>query len=106
VDYLATILASDTEHTWEIGPLGHGLHALALYDQRIFRPQPIQPSPSEPEPAKLAEPLAEREKPILEVAEKPSLFDRPACRIGNDDGELAPPPGKVGPVDPDDEGCL
>ncbi len=37
VDYLATILATGQNHTWEIGPLGHGLHALALYDARMFR---------------------------------------------------------------------
>ena len=29
VDYVATILQKNDRHTWEIGPLGHGLHALA-----------------------------------------------------------------------------
>lgn len=38
VDYLATILASQPSRAWEIGPLGHGLHALAIYDRRIFPP--------------------------------------------------------------------
>jgi hypothetical protein len=36
VDYLATLLLSDTRRTWEIGPLGHGLHALAIYHDRMF----------------------------------------------------------------------
>ena len=35
IDYLATILLADPGHTWEIGPLGHGLHALAVFDARL-----------------------------------------------------------------------
>ena len=38
VDYLATILQSQPQRAWEIGPLGHGLHALAIYDRRVFKP--------------------------------------------------------------------
>ena len=46
VDYVATILAKNDQHTWEIGPLGHGLHALAIYDDRVFKDvEPMQPSP-------------------------------------------------------------
>ena len=33
VDYVATMLLKNDKHTWEIGPLGHGLHALAIYDE-------------------------------------------------------------------------
>jgi hypothetical protein len=112
VDYLTNILASDTNHEWEIGPLGHGLHALALYDARMFRTAPVQPAPLQPVPSETPAPtepetpLAERELPMFEVAEKPSWFDLPACRIGNvEDGPTAP--DKHGrPADPDDEGCL
>ena len=38
VEYLTDLLASHRERHWSIGPLGHGLHALALYDERVFRP--------------------------------------------------------------------
>jgi hypothetical protein len=38
VDYLSGILLADPQRAWEIGTLGHGLHALALYDQRVFKP--------------------------------------------------------------------
>ncbi len=38
IDYLASILISGKDHTWEIGPLGHGLHALRIYDRRVFKP--------------------------------------------------------------------
>jgi len=36
VDYLATILREHPNERWSIGPLGHGLHALAIYDERVF----------------------------------------------------------------------
>lgn len=38
VDYLAGILESQPSRAWEIGPLGHGLHALSIYDRRVFKP--------------------------------------------------------------------
>jgi hypothetical protein len=50
-DYLATVLLANDKHTWEIGPLGHGLHALAIYNARMFkeaefsRPQNIVDGP-------------------------------------------------------------
>mgnify|MGYP002622744501 FL=1 len=34
--FLTTILEREPNRTWEIGPLGHGLHALALYRSRVF----------------------------------------------------------------------
>jgi hypothetical protein len=36
-DYLATLLIANDGHKWEIGPLGHGLHALAIYNSRVFK---------------------------------------------------------------------
>ncbi len=38
LDNVATLLETNNRHTWEIGPLGHGLHALAIYDSRLFKP--------------------------------------------------------------------
>lgn len=40
IDYLATILEKNPRMDWSIGPLGHGLHALAIYDQRVFDTPP------------------------------------------------------------------
>lgn len=37
VDAVASLLLQHDRHTWEIGPLGHGLHALAIYDSRVFK---------------------------------------------------------------------
>ncbi len=38
VEYLTDLLASHRGRKWSIGPLGHTLHALSLYDKRVFRP--------------------------------------------------------------------
>jgi hypothetical protein len=35
-DYVATLMLKNNRHTWEIGPLGHALHAMALYNNRVF----------------------------------------------------------------------
>jgi hypothetical protein len=45
VDYLAGILKNDPKRKWEVGPLGHGLHALAMYDTRVFKPADAIDSP-------------------------------------------------------------
>jgi hypothetical protein len=36
VNYVTTLLHNGTNNRWEIGPLGHALHALAMYDERVF----------------------------------------------------------------------
>jgi hypothetical protein len=40
VEYLTELLANGKATKWEIGPLGHALHALALYDERVFGGKP------------------------------------------------------------------
>ena len=40
VDYIATLLNEGHHIEWEIGPLGHSLHALAIYDERLFGGKP------------------------------------------------------------------
>ncbi len=37
VDFLATTMLANDGHTWEIGPQGHALHALLLYEERVFK---------------------------------------------------------------------
>jgi hypothetical protein len=37
-NYLASLLASNYNRDWEVGPLGHAIHALRLYDERVFQP--------------------------------------------------------------------
>lgn len=38
VNYLTSILYGNYNHEWEVGPLCHALHALILYDERVFQP--------------------------------------------------------------------
>ncbi|TWT30473.1 hypothetical protein KOR34_50320 [Posidoniimonas corsicana] len=38
VNYLTNLITSNTDNGWEIGPLAHALHALALYDEKVFLP--------------------------------------------------------------------
>lgn len=40
VDYITTILERNPRHEWSIGPKGHALHALVLYDQLVFGTKP------------------------------------------------------------------
>lgn len=42
VNYLSGMLIDNRTDKWSIGPLGHGLHALALYDERVFGGTPGQ----------------------------------------------------------------
>jgi hypothetical protein len=37
VNYLAGILVASPQREWEIGPLGHAMHSLVIYDERVFR---------------------------------------------------------------------
>ncbi|MCE9556937.1 MAG: hypothetical protein K8T91_26615 [Planctomycetes bacterium] len=36
VDYLATLLDENPDMNWKVGPLGHALHALNMYDSFVF----------------------------------------------------------------------
>lgn len=40
VNYLTTIMERNSRHEWSIGPKGHALHALVLYDQIVFGTKP------------------------------------------------------------------
>lgn len=40
VAFLADLMASHPDHDWKIGPRGHALHALAMYDERVFGGRP------------------------------------------------------------------
>ncbi len=57
VTYLVDILEKNPSRNWSIGPLGHGLHALVIYDERMFKPWDSSPvSPVSPEPLADADP--------------------------------------------------
>ncbi|WP_254509926.1 hypothetical protein [Anatilimnocola floriformis] len=55
VSYLTKLLYDNRSTKWNIGPMGHGLHALATYDERVFGG----------EPGKRAEQLAKYARPTV-----------------------------------------
>ncbi len=69
VDFIATILDKGRDHKWEIGPIGHGLHALRIYDRRLFKPLDV-PASEEPETNQSPQPLAAEagDPPTAEMA--------------------------------------
>ena len=40
VSYLTDVMNENRQEKWSIGPLGHALHALAIYDERVFGGKP------------------------------------------------------------------
>lgn len=43
MDYLATHLKNDPQHEWKLGPMGHALHALTMYNERVFNAVKVPP---------------------------------------------------------------
>lgn len=37
-NYLTNLLATNADHEWHLGSIAHAIHALVLYDKRVFRP--------------------------------------------------------------------
>jgi hypothetical protein len=64
VTYLANLMYSNYNNEWEVGPMCHAIHALLLYDERVFQPydHPSYAAPYRPKPttADRAQPGARR----------------------------------------------
>lgn len=61
VSYLTNLLFSNSTHDWEIGPVSHALHALVIYDKRVFQPYDNQPEAETVQaPARNTRPSARR----------------------------------------------
>ncbi len=66
MDYLATNLKNDPRHDWKLGPLGHAIHTLVLYNERVFNAVKVPPelvAKREKPPATLPQPLPETTSP-------------------------------------------
>jgi hypothetical protein len=118
VEYLTNLLASQPGRNWSIGPLGHGLHALALYDQRVFRSlekklKHVEPIENELPPARAprsselpSAPQADDstlsrrlrlhhvQRSLLPPRDKTDS-DGPVLRLGSEKGPLLAPPQQV-----------
>jgi len=63
VNFLASIMQAEPKRQWEIGPLGHAVHALQLYRDRVYRSSPT--------------PRTDKQTPIAEVSgETPQVARR------------------------------
>ncbi len=112
VDYIATILLENPRKQWSIGPLGHSLHALVMYDQRMFseqhpvsvngalpgRTQEISTSASEPTQARTAsaEEAADDDVYIPQWMVEPTSFTAPAELPGKAAKNAQPKPSSDG----------
>lgn len=66
VDFLATQIATHPDKAWSIGPLGHALHALAIYQTRVF----VQPQSTQGQ-------VTAKPRPITTPALKPAPVVQP-----------------------------
>jgi hypothetical protein len=73
VDFLSGELLANPDHAWSVGPLGHALHSLVIYHERLYN-EPALPAVSQT----AAEPL--KTKPVSISALSPP---EPECDNGN-----------------------
>jgi hypothetical protein len=73
VNFLTDLLASNPDRAWSIGPLGHALHALMIYHERMFN-EPALPAVS----LTAAVPLKAAPKPVVSITSPPE----PDCEGG------------------------
>ena len=43
VDFVSSSLLANPNHTWSIGPLGHALHSLVIFHQRLYKDPTFAP---------------------------------------------------------------
>lgn len=101
-NYLSTMLLENRKRQWEIGPVGHALHALSIYDERITNltkypegvdeEEPLITQPAQPEAPSsglelhealeqaIAEPVEETtEEPTAEVTDEEAPAELPTA---------------------------
>ncbi len=74
VDFLTSALEMNRGRDWKVGPLGHALHALVLYHQRVFESKEDEPGERQLQ----TEPEVEQPLPQAEVKVDVASKDRPA----------------------------
>lgn len=77
VNYLTSLLQNGTSRKWEIGPLGHALHALALYDIRRYKPFDVRPELAQSKRKPTVKPVAPPAEPDDEEIGECNITDEP-----------------------------
>jgi hypothetical protein len=82
VDFLATSLAREPNRAWSIGPLGHALHALLMYDERVFQADAgSQPSLADASVSGPIDGHDEESDPESDTESEPAAHDSTASEI-------------------------
>jgi hypothetical protein len=68
VNFLVNTLAAQPNRAWSIGPLGHALHALAIYDERVFGGDAAAPVDSVARDSTIDAMGDEQEEPLYDAA--------------------------------------
>ena len=89
VDYLTDLMINNDKMTWSIGPLGHGLHGLAIYHNRVFKDAEFTPSqllvegqPDSPREARLRDRHPRVAGLASRLSLRPASADTPALLVG------------------------
>src|SRR5690606_16856581 len=89
VSYLTNLMYnSRKQSSWEIGPLGHALHALALYDARVFKAYDEAEAPLVAErPSRSSRSQSIVRPQPMKVDEPPILEEAPATDASDDEAD-------------------
>jgi hypothetical protein len=97
IDFLASTLLGAPQRDWSIGPLGHTLHALVMYDERVFRP-----AEAVEEVASRRDRLATKPQPADETNEKSESDANATDAAGDTDSNVTPETQKATQESSDD----
>ena len=88
VEYLAGVLHDGQEKDWDVGPLGHALHSLAIYDSRVFKPLDEPRDDARPaDDVAAGTPSLDRDAAVAEKSVAPAKVAAPqaSARLGRRD---------------------
>ncbi|MGC4004536.1 MAG: hypothetical protein QM811_16005 [Pirellulales bacterium] len=71
IDYLTTALKNDPRRDWKLGPLGHALHSLVMYNERVFKAQKVPPELAAGQSPRTADAGTTKEFPKTDVPMSP-----------------------------------
>jgi len=73
VDFIATQIVTHPDRAWSIGPLGHALHALAIYESRVFVQPQSAPGQVTGQPRPVATPALKPAPALQPLPQQPAM---------------------------------
>ncbi len=96
VGFLTSALEMNRGREWKVGPLGHALHALALYHQRVFEGQEDQPAQDQPS-LDQTEPPTKPEETVEVATQVPPKSEAPPAEVVKAPRKVTTPLMKTAP---------